>query len=63
MEVAGACRCYREQGRHLVTPEGCPMSTLEFFDYLVSSEATHDLGLELADAWADQQMVHFENAA
>ena len=39
------------------------MSTLEFFDYLVSSEATHDLGLELADAWADQQMVHFEHAA
>ena len=32
------------------------MSTLDFFDYLVSSEATHDLGLELADAWAERQL-------
>ena len=39
------------------------MSTLEFFDYLVSSEATRDLGLELADAWADLQMVDLEHAA
>ena len=39
------------------------MSTLEFFDYLVSSEATHDLGLELADAWADLQVVDLEHAA
>jgi hypothetical protein len=39
------------------------MSTLEFFDYLVSSEATHDLGLELADAWAEQQIVQLESAA
>ena len=29
------------------------MSTLEFFDYLVSSEATHDLALELADVWTE----------
>ena len=33
------------------------MSTIEFFDYLASSEATHDLALELADAWAEQQVV------
>ena len=40
-----------------------PMSTIEFFDYLASSEATHDLALELADAWAEQQIVHLESAA
>ena len=50
------------------SPAGNPrkavlMSTLEFFDYLVTSDATHDLGLELADAWADQQMVDLEHAA
>ena len=39
------------------------MSTIDFFDYLVSSAATHDLGLELADAWADLQMVDLEHAA
>ena len=39
------------------------MSTLEFFDYLVSNEATHDLGLDLADAWADQQLVELDHAA
>jgi hypothetical protein len=39
------------------------MSTLDFFDYLVSNEATHDLGLELADAWADQQLAELEHAA
>ena len=39
------------------------MSTIDFFDYLVSSEATHDLGLELADAWADLQLVDLEHAA
>ena len=27
------------------------MSTLDFFDYLVSSDATHDLALDLADVW------------
>ena len=31
------------------------MTTIEFFDYLVESVATHDLGLELADAWAERQ--------
>jgi hypothetical protein len=31
------------------------MTTLEFFDYLVANEASHDLGLELADAWAERQ--------
>jgi hypothetical protein len=31
------------------------MTTIEFFDYLVGSEASHDLGLELADAWAERQ--------
>jgi hypothetical protein len=39
------------------------MTTLEFFDYLVSSEATHDLALELADAWADREIARFERAA
>jgi hypothetical protein len=33
------------------------MTTIEFFDYLVASDATHDLGLELADAWAER---HFD---
>ena len=33
------------------------MSTLEFFDYLVSSEATHDLALSLADIWADRELA------
>jgi hypothetical protein len=32
------------------------MTTIEFFDYLVTSEAAHDLGLELADAWAERQL-------
>jgi hypothetical protein len=35
------------------------MTTLEFFDYLVSSDATHDLGLEIADAWAERQLDAF----
>jgi len=39
------------------------MSTLDFFDYLVSNEATHELGLDLADAWADQQLVELDPAA
>jgi hypothetical protein len=39
------------------------MSTIEFFDYLASSEATHDLALELADAWAEQQIAQLESAA
>ena len=33
------------------------MTTIEFFDYLVGSEASHDLGLELADAWAERQFA------
>ncbi len=32
------------------------LTTIEFFEYLVSSEATHDLGLELADAWAERHL-------
>jgi len=36
------------------------MSTIEFFDYLASSEATHDLALEIADAWAELQVVHLD---
>jgi hypothetical protein len=39
------------------------MTTIEFFDYLVSSDATHDLALELADAWADIQLAQLEPAA
>ena len=33
------------------------MSMLEFYDYLVSSEATHDLALELVDVWADRELA------
>ena len=32
------------------------MSMLEFYDYLVSSEATHDLALSIADVWADREL-------
>ena len=39
------------------------MSTIDFFDYLASSEATHDLALELADAWAELQIGQLESAA
>ena len=39
------------------------MTTLEFFDYLVANEATHDLALELADAWAEREIARFERAA
>jgi len=39
------------------------MSTLEFFDYLAANEATHDLGLQLADAWAEQELAEIESAA
>ncbi len=39
------------------------MSMLEFFDYLVSSEATHDLALELADVWAERELAVLEPAA
>jgi hypothetical protein len=37
------------------------MSTLEFFDYLAASEATHDLAIDLADVWAELALV--ESAA
>ena len=33
------------------------MSTLDFFDYLASNEATHDLALELADVWTERQLA------
>ena len=39
------------------------MSTLEFFDYLVASEATHDLGLALVDVYADRQLPLLDFAA
>ena len=60
MEMAGTCRCYRMQAH--VTPE-VTMSTLEFFDYLVASEATHDLGLALVDVFADRVLPALEFAA
>jgi hypothetical protein len=36
------------------------MSMLEFYDYLASSEATHDLALKIADAWADRELSVLE---
>jgi hypothetical protein len=39
------------------------MSMLEFYDYLVSSEATHDLALDIADIWADRVLPVLEAAA
>ena len=39
------------------------MSMLEFYDYLVSSDATHDLALQIADAWADRELRFLEAAA
>ena len=39
------------------------MSMLEFYDYLASSEATHDLALEIADVWADCVLPVLEAAA
>ena len=39
------------------------MSMLEFYDYLVSSDATHDLGLRLADVWADRELPALEQAS
>ncbi len=39
------------------------MSTLEFFDYLVSSEATHDLGLALVDVFADRVLPALDFSA
>jgi len=39
------------------------MSTLEFFDYLVANEATHDLGIALVDVFADRELPALEFAA
>jgi len=39
-----------------------PMSMLEFYDYLVSSDATHDLALSLVDIWADRELRVLEHA-
>jgi hypothetical protein len=39
------------------------MSMLEFYDYLVSSEATHDLAIDIADIWADRVLPVLEAAA
>ena len=33
---------------------------MEFFDYLVASEATRDLGLALVDAFADRVLAAHE---
>ena len=60
LEMAGTCRCYRDQG---VTAKEWAMSTLEFFDYLVDSEATHDLGLAMVDVFADRVLPALEFAA
>ena len=39
------------------------MSMLEFYDYLVSSDATHDLALNLVDLWADRILPTLEHAS
>ncbi len=39
------------------------MSTLDFFAYLADSDATHELALELAEAWTDHQLKGVESAA
>jgi len=39
------------------------MSTLEFFDYLIASAATHDLGLALVDVFADRELAALDFAA
>jgi hypothetical protein len=59
--MAGTCRCYRMEAR--VTPPEVKMSTMEFFDYLVASEATHDLGLSLVDVFADRVLPALDFAA
>ena len=38
------------------------MSMLEFYDYLVSSDATRDLALTIVDIWADRVLPVFERA-
>ena len=32
------------------------MSTLDFFDYLASSDATRDLALDLAEVWTAREL-------
>jgi hypothetical protein len=32
------------------------MSTLDFFDYLASSDATRDLALDLAEVWTEREL-------
>ena len=39
------------------------MSTMEFFDYLVANEATHDLGLAIVDLYADRVLAALDFAA
>jgi hypothetical protein len=39
------------------------MSTLDFFDYLASNDATHELAIELADVWTEHQLASVESAA
>ena len=39
------------------------MSTLEFFDYLVANEATHDLGIALVDVFADRELPALDFAS
>jgi hypothetical protein len=39
------------------------MSMLEFYDYLASSEATHDLALKIADVWADHTLPVLEQVS
>ena len=36
---------------------------MEFFDYLVASEATHDLGWALVDVFADRELAALEFTA
>jgi hypothetical protein len=32
------------------------MSTLDFFDYLASNDATRDLALDLAEVWTEREL-------
>ena len=32
------------------------MSTLDFFDYLATNEATRELALELAEVWTEREL-------
>ena len=44
-------------------PPGVLMSMLEFYDYLASSDATHDLALSIADIWADRVLPVLEHVS